>query len=110
MLVTQDGRPLVMQDNSLLIVEAKMASACDRYNEIKKQIEVLEAEKSMLRKQMIEDCFASNDTFMTRKGLVLATYKGQIRQQFKSAEFKKVHPELYDDFSELVELKVLLVK
>lgn len=108
MLVTQDGKPLVTQDNR--IIEASIETNIDRCRRIKKEIEILQAEYDMLKKGMIEGYFASNDTYITSQGLVLATYKGQIRQQFKTVEFKKDHPEMYDNYSDLKEIKTFLIK
>jgi hypothetical protein len=81
-----------------------------RMKELSDSIKSLQAEYDMLKKEVIDGYFCNNDTFMTSKGLVLATYKEQIRTQFLTTEFKKAKPELYEQFCDLKSVKTFLLK
>lgn len=70
-----------------------------RMKKLKAKITELTAEFDMLKKEAIEGYFSEHDTYMTAKGLVLATYKEIISNRFDSTAFKKVHPSLYADFT-----------
>jgi hypothetical protein len=78
--------------------------------EIKHKMDVLQAEYDRIKKTLTEGYFKDNDEFIGSEGLVLATYKGQSRTNFKTTEFKKDHAKLYADYCEQQQLKVFLIK
>lgn len=77
---------------------------------LKDQIKTLQAEYDMLTDELKSGYFADHDEYMTSKGLILATYKSQLRTQFKTTEFKLAEPKLYEQFLDIKELKVFLLK
>jgi hypothetical protein len=92
--------------NTVETVESRLY----RMKELKEAIRELQAEYEMLQKSTIDDYFYQRDTYQTNKGLILATYKEQLRTQFKTTEFKKVQPALYEEFLDVKQVKVFLLK
>lgn len=77
---------------------------------LKKKIEALQHEYDLTKKRLVDSYFYLNQDYRDSKGNLMATYKSQIRQQFNNAGFKKDHPSMFDDYSDLKEIKVLLLK
>lgn len=83
-----------------------------RMKSLKQAIEELEAEYDMLKKEIIASHFEANNTdvFTNDKGLVLATYKPQLRTLFKTTDFKKNEPDLYEKYLDIKEIKTFIIK
>ena len=84
----------------------------DHMKRLKRKIEELSAEYDLLKKQIVTEYFELNHTDILKndKGLVLATYKTQLRTQFKSSDLKKNEPSLYEKYLDISEIKVFLIK
>lgn len=93
-------------NNVLIMTEQKLV----RMKELKDQIKVLEAEYKMLQADTISTHFAEHDTYVTYRGLVLATYKESIRTQFDTTGFKKAEPVMYEKFLDLKSVRTFLLK
>lgn len=97
---------LVLLSSKIESVESKLS----RMKQLKQAMSELEAEYDMLKKSVIADYFEHNDTLINDKGLVLATYKEQLRTQFQTTEFKKHEPELYEKYLDIKPVKTFLLK
>ncbi len=91
----------VIRDTESKILEMK---------DIDHQMKVLDARREKLKSHVIANYFHDHLEFTGSEGLVLATYKPQIQVRFKSKDFEKEHPALYDQYSYLIEFKTFLVK
>ena len=77
---------------------ATVESKLRRMKILHTQIKELQAEYTMLQDEVIIEHFSSCVEFRTDKGLLLATYKESISNNFQSADFKIVYPDLYESF------------
>jgi len=71
-----------------------------RMQDLDKQIDVLQAEFDMLKKEVINEFFWSDDEYRTSKGLLLATYKGYTERRFNGNKFQIDFPDIYDGYKE----------
>ena len=94
---------------SLLKVN-EIESAIERYKDIDEQIKVLESKKDLLKQSLVRSYFAKNDSYFDQDGLLVATYKSQIRQVFNTTDFKRDHLDVYNQYTQPQEIHVFLVK
>lgn len=90
----------VLAINPSMHTVATVEDKLQRMKQLSSEMDALEAEYNMLKKEVIDEHFIQNDTYMTAKGLVLATYKASERMQFNSSQFKKDHEDIYAMYSE----------
>ena len=93
----------VEQVNSL---EARMYEA----KMIKQQRDAYAKQYEAIRQDLIETYFKENHIYVNADGMLLGEYSSCIRQNLKTAEFKKAHPALFDEFSDLKEVWTLNLK
>lgn len=92
-------------NTQLKLIEKKLF----RMRELDEQIKVLEAEKKMLKDELITSWFVDHTEYKTAKGLTLATYKGMVVYRFQQKEFEKDHFELFNQYKkESIEFRFLL--
>lgn len=101
MLRTIEHNVIQLHDTEAQILKCK---------QLKHQIDVLQAEYDRTKKTLIDGHFSTHEEFVGSEGLILATYKGQVRSQFMGSEFKKDHPILHNEYSVNVPMKVFLIK
>jgi len=87
-------------------IESEIARA----KAIKHEMDVLAAEYERIKKYLIETHFAHNEEFVGSEGLVLATYKSQLRVSLDSAKLKKEQADIFDQYSKIQEVKTFLIK
>jgi len=95
---------------TVAIKKSDIESEIENYKELSIQIKALEAKKERLKASLVKSYFASNDEYINKDGVTLATYRSQIRQAFSTTDFKEAHPKLYEDFTKPQKLFVFLVK
>jgi predicted phage-related endonuclease len=82
----------------------------ERYKDLQVQQKHLEAEMSSIKKQLIAEYLTNTDTLTGAHGILLATYKEQIRIAFDTTRFKQEHAKMYDDYCEPKAVRTFLVK
>lgn len=80
------------------------------YDQLGREIKTLESMRDVMKKKLIEKHFHNNETFVSKKGIILATYKPQIRSTFKTTDFKREHEKLYEFFTEDKIIYTLVIK
>jgi hypothetical protein len=96
----------VLNLTTIETVESKLL----RMKALKESIKALDAELKMLQDEVINDYFVDNTEYKTSKGLLLASYKSQDRNQFNSSKFKEDHEDIYSMYSEVKTIRVFLLK
>ena len=81
-----------------------------KMKELDHQMKVLKASFDKLKEEVLNSYFVNNEEFVGSEGLVLATYKSQIRNTFMSSEFKKDHADTYKLYSADQTINVFLLK
>lgn len=74
------------------------------------QMKVLKAQYDKLKEELVESYFSKNEEFVGSDGLVMATYKKQVRMNFMGSEFKKDYPDMYKLYSAEQALSVFSLK
>lgn len=98
---------ILTQDNtSIKDIESKVL----RYKNLQYQQKVIEAEMAIIKKDIIDKCFKNNEEYFDSNNVLCATYKSQIRIFLDQTKLKNEMPNIYDEFSTLKEIKVLLIK
>src|ERR1700729_3991074 len=81
-----------------------------QYRELNAMIKTMESKKEELKKTIIEKYLQNEDSLYAQNGTLLATYKANVRTNFKTKEFEKDHLELFNKYAYLSEHKTFLVK
>lgn len=102
----QTGLVLVSDNSSHKDIDSKIA----RYKQLQYQAKVIEAEMALIKKDIISECFDSDDCYYDSNGFLAATYKSQIRISLDQTKLKKEDPNTFDKYSDMKEIKVLLIK
>ena len=95
---------------TLAIKKSDLESEIENYKEIGNEIKALEVKKDRLKQALIKSYFESNEEYVNKDGVTLATYRSQIRQAFSTTDFKEAYPKLYEAFTKPQKLFVFLVK
>jgi hypothetical protein len=80
------------------------------YKDLCNQIKTLEAKKDKLKMKLIESYFHHNDIYKNDDGLVLASYNSSYPIKFQQKLFEEKHPELFEEFCDIREVRTFLVK
>ncbi len=102
-----------MKNTAKLVIVIKtneIEDAISRYKDLESEIKTLESRKSLLKESLIKSYFAKNDSYYNEDGLLLATYKAQIRQVFNTTAFKQDNLDVYNTYTKPQEIHVFLVK
>ena len=84
-----------MNSSHLTIVpQANIEGKLVHMKNLTEQIKVLQAELTMLKTEVIRDYFVNNEEYKTARGLLLASYKKQIQNQFQQSKFKEDHIDI----------------
>ena len=82
----------------------------EQYKSNKAKIKLLEENNNKIKNQILEHYMKNEDTLRNSEGITLATYKSSIRTTFQTKKFESDYKELYEEYLDLAEVKVFLVK
>lgn len=68
--------------------------------DIKKEMKLLKAKEDLLKQEVIDGYFYRFESYRTKDGLELATYKSYKSERFQQTIFKDSQPELYKQYSQ----------
>lgn len=96
--------------NIVNIKDKSIENKINSYKQICNQLKVLEAQKNQLKESLVNAYFETHEEYKDKDGLVLATYKSQVRTLFNQSKFKQDNPKIYDDYCDEQKVNVFLVK
>lgn len=108
--ITMQATKLHVINENGLTASQEVESLITQFKSLKHEEKIIQAKLETLKKQLIKDYFIHSDTIVTDYGLVLGTYKSQIRIQFDTTRFKYDNADLYDSYCEPKEIKTLIIK
>jgi hypothetical protein len=91
-------------------VRKKAETTLDHYRDLRLQRDAIQKEMDSIKNNLITALFEEEDTYKSKGGIILATYKASQRIEFKTQDFKKSHEDLYNEFSQVKIIKTFLVK
>lgn len=98
---------LQMRDMSL---EEEIINNISLMKHLKEQIKDTQDKYDFLKEKTINQYFIDHPEFHTREGILVATYKPQIRIFLNQAKLKKDKPDLYETYSDVKEVYTFLIK
>lgn len=91
------------------VADKTVTTYLQEVRELKEEIKCLQEREKHL-KEKIADIIADSDAICNEEGTLLATYKTIEKTVFDLPTFKKVNPEIYEEFCKHTEIRTFLLK
>lgn len=92
------------------IKKSNIETELARYKEISEQIKALKEQQDNLKNSLITSYFSRHDEYKNKAGIVLATYKAQIRAILDTVSLRTEQPKIYAKYCNDKTVFTFLVK